>query len=115
MRIHYQCTQKNDPLQQISHRVFNEDADREFRQQELRTENMVNRGDFHSTKLNVSPSIDLLESRLITQLPDFASYRPGPESKALNALTKLLLELKFYAFPLFLCVQGNQENMARWN
>lgn len=95
---------KNDPLQQISHGVFNEDADREFRQQELRTEHMVNRGDFHSTKLNVCPSIYLFESRLITQLPDFVSYRPGAESKALNALTKLLLELKFYAFPLFLCV-----------
>ena len=36
--------------------VFNEDADREFRKQELRTEWMLNRRDFHyiTKKLNVS-------------------------------------------------------------
>lgn len=40
---------------------INRDPDREFRQQELRTEHMLNSGDFRyiKTQLNVSPSIDL--------------------------------------------------------
>ena len=89
--------------------VFNEDADRESRKQELRTEWMLNQRDFRyvnyvTKKLNVSPSIDLFASRLITQLPEFISYRPDPESKTVNDFTQSWTELKFYAFPPFICL-----------
>ena len=67
---------------------------------------MLNRRNFHyvTKKLNVSPSIDLFASRLNTQLPEFISYRPDPESKAVNAFTQSSTELKFYALPPFLCL-----------
>ena len=86
--------------------VFNEDADRESRKQELRTEWMLNRRDFHciTKKLNVSPPIDLFVSKLNTQLPEFIYYRPNPESKAVNAFTQSWTALKFYAFPPFICL-----------
>ena len=47
--------------------VFNEDANRESEKQELRTEWMLNRRDFHyiTKRLNVSPSIDFLHQDLI--------------------------------------------------
>ena len=86
--------------------IFNVDADRESRKQELRTEWMLDRRDFHyvTKKLNVSPSIELFASRLNTQLPEFMSYRPDPESKAVNAFTQSWTELKLYAFPPFICL-----------
>ena len=52
----------------------------------------------------VSPSIDLFASRLNTQLPEFISYRPDPESKAVNAFTQSWTELKLYASPPFICL-----------
>ena len=39
-------------------------------------------------KLYVSPSTDLFASKLKTQLPEFISYRPDPESEAVNAFTQ---------------------------
>ena len=86
--------------------VFNENADRELRKQELRTEWMLNRRDVHyvTKKLNVSPSIDLFVSRLNTQLFEFTSYRPDPESKAVNDFTQCSTDLKFYVFPPFVCL-----------
>ena len=100
------CTQNNWVTATHIPSVFNEDADRESRKQELRTEWMLNRSDFHyfTKKPNVSPSIDLFASRLNTQLPEFISYRPDPESKAVNAFTQSSTELKFYALPPFLCL-----------
>ena len=67
---------------------------------------MLNRRDFHyvTKKLNISPSIDLFASRFNTQLPEFISYRPDPESKAVNAFNQSSTQLNFYAFPPFLCL-----------
>ena len=76
--------------------VFNEDADRESRKQ-LITKNLLR-------KNLMSPSIDLFASRLNTQLPEFLSYRPDPESKTVNVFTQSWTDLKFYAFPPFLCL-----------
>ena len=67
---------------------------------------MLNQRNFHyiTKKLNVSLSIDLFASWLNTQLPEFISYRPDPESKAVNAFTQSWTDLKFYAFPPFICL-----------
>ena len=86
--------------------VFNENADRESREQALRTEWMLNRRDLHYVmeKLNVFPSIDFFTSKLNTQLPEFISYRPDPESEAVNVFTQSWTELKFYALTPFICL-----------
>ena len=86
--------------------VFNEDADRESRKQELKAEWMLNRRDFHyvTKKLNASPSIDLFALRLNTQLSEFISYRQDPESKAVNAFTQSWTDLHFYACHPFICL-----------
>ena len=70
--------------------VFNEDADRESRKQELKAEWMLNRRNFHyvTKKLNASPSIDLFALRRNAQLFEFLSYRQDPESKAVNTFTQ---------------------------
>ena len=63
-------------------------------------------GDFHyiTKKLNVSPSTDLFGLRLNTQLYEFISYQPDPESKAVNAFTQSWTDREFYAFPSFICL-----------
>ena len=65
---------------------------------------MLNRRDFHyiMKKLNVSPSIDLLTPRLVTQLPELLSYWPYPESNAMNDFTQCWTYLKFYTAPPFI-------------
>ena len=81
-------------------------ADKESRAQESRTEWMLNRQDFQQVlqKLNFIPDIDLFASRLNKQLPIFVSYRPDPESIAVDAFTLNWENKKFYAFPPFICV-----------
>ena len=85
--------------------VFSKDGERESRKQELKTESMLNRRDFHyfKKKLNVFQSIDLLASRLNTQLPKFISYRAYSESKEVNVFTQSWTDLKLYTFPPFIC------------
>ena len=86
--------------------VFHEDADRESRKQELRIERMLNQRDFHYVIkiLKVSPSSDLFASRLTMQLPEFISYLPDLELKAVNAFSQSWIDLKFVAFPPFICL-----------
>ena len=55
-------------------------------------------------KLKFFPSIDLFASRFNIQLSEFISYRPEPESKAMNAFTQLWTDRKFYVFPPFICL-----------
>ena len=57
------------------------EADKESRQQKLRTEWMLNRQDFKFVveKLGFIPTVDLFASRINTQLEKFMSYRPGPK------------------------------------
>ena len=77
--------------------VFNEDANRESRKQELKTEWMLNWRDLYyiTKKHNVSSSTDLSASRFNTQHTEFILYQLDPESKAMN-------DLKFYAFHPFI-------------
>ena len=81
----------------------NVEADKESRKQEQRTEWMLNKKDFNLLlhKLNFTPKIDLFASRLNCQIPKFVSYRPDPQSSAVNAFTLNWGNLEFYAFPPF--------------
>ena len=60
--------------------------------------------------LNVSPPIDF-PSRLNTQLPEFVSYQPDLESKAVNAFTQAWTERTFYAVPPFICLPSDIQNI----
>ena len=75
---------------------------------------MLNRRDFHyiTKRLNVSPSIDFFTSRVNTQLPEFISYQPDPETKAVNPFTQSWTDLKFYAFLPFICLP--RDNQKIW-
>ena len=86
--------------------IFNEEADIESRKHETRTEWMINRKYFEKIikSLNFKPTVDLLATRLNTQLPHFISLRPDPESKGVNAFTFSWENLSFYAFPQFTCI-----------
>lgn len=86
--------------------VLNTDADKESREQESRTEWMLNKSDFEYLvkRLDFTPSIDLFASRLNKQLPVFVSFRADPESVAVNAFTLDWQGKKFYAFPPFNCI-----------
>ena len=48
-----------------------------------------------------NPSIDLFASRLNTQLAVFASWRPDPDAKYIDAFTFSWHDTNFYAFPPF--------------
>ncbi len=50
---------------------------------------------------NLSPDIDLFASRLNTQFPCFASFKPDREAMAVDALTLDWAKYQFYAFPSF--------------
>ena len=86
--------------------VFNVEADEESRQQELRTEWMLNRQDlkFAVEKLGFIPTVDLFASRINTQLEKFVSYRPDPKCIAADSFTQTWTGLKFYAFQPFMCI-----------
>lgn len=55
-------------------------------------------------KLQFEPEIDIFASRLNTQLPKFVSFRPDPESIAVNSFNMDWGNLKLYAFPPFILV-----------
>ena len=67
---------------------------------------MLYRKDFEQVlqELQFIPDLDLFASRLNRQLPEFVSYRPDPESIAVEAFTVNWKNKKFYAFPPFICV-----------
>ena len=69
--------------------ILNEAADAESRKAEARTEWMLNKNDFKLIilQLQFTPILDLFASRLNAQLPSFVSYRPDPNSQAVNAFT----------------------------
>ena len=86
--------------------ILNVDADRESRKCETRTEWMLNKSVFKSVihELLFSPSIDLFSTPINTQLTIFVSYRPDPQSKAVDAFTIDWGNIDFYAFPPFSCI-----------
>ena len=95
--------------------VFNEHDDRETRKQELRTQWILNRKDFHyiTEKCNVSASTDLFTSRLKPQLPELLSYREDPESKALSLNHAQITVQCFFSDYMF--AQIYSENMTKWS
>ena len=54
--------------------------------------------------LNFKPTVDLIATRVNTQLPEFILLRPDPETKGVNAFTLWWENLSFYAFPSFICI-----------
>ena len=85
---------------------FNEEADKESRKFEIRTEWKLDPSIFHAIEkgLQFWPDIDLFASRINNQLPKFAAFRPDPEAYIIDAFTVSWGELAFYAFPPFICV-----------
>ena len=51
--------------------------------------------------LQFAPEIDLFASRLNSQLPKYVSWRPEPESFAIDAFSMNWGDIKFYCFPPF--------------
>ena len=86
--------------------IFNIEADKESRVQEERTEWILSKTVFDDIikQLEFKPDIDLFASRLNKQIPEFVSFRPDPESMAVNAFNMDWGNKKFYAFPPFICV-----------
>ena len=87
-------------------------ADKESRQQELRTDWMLNRQDYKLVveELVFILTVDLLASRINTQLENFMSYRPNPKCIAVKSFRQSWTGLEFYAFSPF---DGDTENMER--
>ena len=81
----------------------NVEADLESRQKQTITEWILNTTLFSQSlkTLQFAPDNDLFASRLNKQLPDYVTYRPDPESIAIDAFTINWAKLKFYAFPPF--------------
>ena len=82
------------------------EADKESRQQELRTEWVLNRQDFKfaAEMLGFIPTVDLFASHINTQLEKFMSYRPDPKCIAVDSFAKSWTGLEFYAFPPVICI-----------
>ena len=88
--------------------IFNIEADKESRVQEERTEWMPSKTVFDDImkQLEFKPDIDLFASRLNRQIPKFVSFRPDPESIAVNAFNMDWGDKFFFAFPPFICVSS---------
>ena len=86
--------------------IFNIEADKESRVQEKQTEWMLSKTVFDDIikQLEFKPDIDLFASRLNKQIPKFVSFRPDPESIAVNAFNMDWRDKNFFSFPPFICV-----------
>ena len=86
--------------------VLNVEADEESRKNESKIEWKLNSEDFSYVvkHLKFEPSFDLFASRINTQLPRFAAYRPDPEAEVIDAFSISWKHEKLYAFPPFNCV-----------
>ena len=86
--------------------ILNIEADEESRKNDTRTEWRLNPDAFeyilHS--LSFTPEIDIFASRINTQLPRFYAFRPDPDAEAIDAFCMDWANLKFYAFPPFICI-----------
>ena len=85
---------------------FNLEADMESRKTEHHTERILNKEFFQYVieELDFQPDIDLFTSHINNQLPRFAAFRPDPEAELIDAFTTSWADLKFYAFPPFICI-----------
>lgn len=79
-------------------------ADKESRSFKLETEWMLDHNIFNQLCNNFAHfnlDIDLFASRINNQLPVYASWRPDPGAKYIDAFTVTWSNLNFYAFPPF--------------
>ena len=89
------------------------EAGKESRQQELRTEWILNRQDFKFVveKLGFVPTVDLFASRINIQLETFMSNRSDPKCIVVYSLTQSSLGLEIYVLPLFTCIPRVMQKM----
>ena len=80
--------------------ILNVEADAESRKNDSKIEWKLNKKtfDFVVKHLKFEPCFDLFASRINTQLPRFAAYRPDPEAEVIDAFSISWKEVKFYAF-----------------
>ena len=86
--------------------VYNEEADALSRLNETSSEWMLDPHVFNNimSHFQFKPEIDLFATRVNKQINQFVSYGPDPDSTHVNAFTLDWSELKFYAFPPFICI-----------
>ena len=86
--------------------ILNVEADEESRKNDSKMEWKLNTNEFNYIvkQLQFKPCFDLFASRINSQLPRFAAYRPDPEAEVIDAFSISWKELYFYAFPPFNCV-----------
>ena len=87
-------------------REQNFEADLESRKQDIHTEWKLKMSVFQflCKEQDFSQSIDLFATRINTQLPIFASYRPDPNCFVVNAFLLDWVKMNFYAFLPFACL-----------
>ena len=86
--------------------ILNIEADEESRKNETKTEWRLNPDAFEyiQQSLSFTPEVDIFASRINTQLPRFYAFRPDPDAEAIDAFCMDWADLKFYAFPPFICI-----------
>ena len=82
---------------------YNIETDEESRKEDTQLEWKLSEHGFIKlcSALSFKPEIDLFASRLNYQLKPFVSYRPDPETMAVNSFLMNWRDWKFYAFPPF--------------
>ena len=80
--------------------IMNIEADAESRSSEIRSEWKLNESYIQSilNHLKISPSVDLLASRINTQLTRFFSYRPDPNAEVIKTSTVNWRTIDFCCF-----------------
>ena len=86
--------------------ILNVNADREFRSHLDSSDWKLCPAVFQALQNKWGPvDIDLFASRLTNQLPHFVSWKPDPQSEAVDAFSLQWNKVKGSAFPLF-CLLG---------
>ena len=83
--------------------VFNVESDKESRKEYKQAEWMLNRAHYHNAikKFKFSPEIDCFATRINCQHPVYASFKPDPYAKFIDAFSIHWGTFKCYLFPPF--------------
>ncbi len=65
------------------------------------------------TSLAFSPQVDMFASRLNTQLPVYASWKPDPHATYIDAFSTCWFSLHIYAFPPFPLISRTLQKLER--
>jgi hypothetical protein len=68
--------------------------------------------DYVVENLGFLPVVDLMATRINTQLPKFMSFHPDPEAFAVDAFFWSWEDLDFYLFPPFVCISKILQKVA---